>query len=57
VNSNGTLNTSFNPGTGPDNTVFALCWQPNGQLLWVALSPISMALVQRDCPAQHQWQH
>jgi uncharacterized delta-60 repeat protein/uncharacterized repeat protein (TIGR01451 family) len=33
VNTNGTLNTSFNPGTGPDNTVFALCWQPNGQLL------------------------
>ena len=33
LNSDGSLNTSFNPGTGPDNTVFALCWQPNGQVL------------------------
>ena len=33
LNSNGSLNTSFNPGTGPDNWVYALCWQPNGQML------------------------
>jgi uncharacterized delta-60 repeat protein len=33
LNSNGSLNTSFNPGTGPDNSVLALCWQPNGQVL------------------------
>jgi uncharacterized delta-60 repeat protein len=33
VNANGTLNTSFNPGTGADNTVYSLCWQPNGQVI------------------------
>ncbi len=33
LNGDGTLNTSFSPGTGPDNSVFAVCWQPNGQLL------------------------
>ena len=33
LNSDGSLNTSFNPGTGPDNWVNALCWQPNGQVL------------------------
>ncbi|MFZ0829365.1 MAG: Calx-beta domain-containing protein [Verrucomicrobiia bacterium] len=33
LNGDGSLNTSFNPGTGPDNSVFAVCWQPNGQVL------------------------
>ncbi|HUZ08456.1 MAG TPA: Calx-beta domain-containing protein, partial [Candidatus Paceibacterota bacterium] len=28
---NGDLDTTFNPGTGPDNTVLALGWQLNGQ--------------------------
>jgi len=33
LNSDGSLNTSFNPGLGPDTTVYAVCWQPNGQVL------------------------
>lgn len=30
---NGALDTSFSPGTGPDNTVLALGWQLNGQIV------------------------
>jgi len=33
LNSDGSLDTSFNPGTGPDDWVSTLCWQPNGQVL------------------------
>ena len=35
LHANGTLEstTTFNPGTGPDNTVFALAVQPDGKLL------------------------
>ena len=30
---NGLLDTTFNPGTGPDNKVLALAWQPNDQVV------------------------
>jgi uncharacterized delta-60 repeat protein len=30
---NGVLDTTFNPGTGPDNKVLALAWQPNDQII------------------------
>ena len=33
LNTDGTLDTSFNPGTGADNVVRSLAWQLNNQLL------------------------
>jgi hypothetical protein len=33
LNTDGSLDTSFNTGTGPDNTVYAVDIQTNGQIL------------------------
>ena len=33
LNSDGTLDTAFNPGTGPDGSVYAIAVQTNGQIL------------------------
>jgi uncharacterized delta-60 repeat protein len=33
LNETGTLDTSFNPGTGSDNTIFALAVQPDGRIV------------------------
>src|SRR5204863_5922334 len=33
LNANGTLDASFDPGTGPNNTVRAIAVQPDGKIL------------------------
>jgi uncharacterized delta-60 repeat protein len=33
LNSNGTLDNSFNPGSGPDNSVLSIALQPDGNVL------------------------
>ncbi|MBE7443253.1 MAG: hypothetical protein HS119_12470 [Flavobacteriales bacterium] len=33
INSNGTLDTSFDPGTGPNNTVHSISVQPDGKII------------------------